>query len=81
MLVAPLRVPRRVAVAAVVERERAVVGRDHRREVVPDVGVVSEAVQKEERHALLAPLEKVEIEAVGTGNASGAGLHARILAR
>ena len=46
------RVPGGVAVAAEIERERAVVRRDDGREVVPDVRVVAEAVEQQQRHAV-----------------------------
>ena len=79
VVVAALRVPGRVAVAAVIERERAVVGRDARREVVPDVRVVAEAVEQQQRHALVAPLEQVELEIVAPSRARLAwrGMHRR----
>jgi hypothetical protein len=34
------------------------------------VCVVAEAMEQEQRHALVAPLEQVEVEAVGAGHAS-----------
>ena len=77
VLVTPLGIPGGIAVAAVVERHDAVVRRDDRREVVPDVRVVAEAVEQEERYAFVAPGEQVQREIVRTAHASGRGLHGR----
>jgi hypothetical protein len=75
VVVQRIRVAVRVAVAPQVEGERAVVGCDLGREVVPDVGLVAESVKEHEGHALLAPLEQVELETLATGDASRSGLH------
>ena len=69
-VVAPLRVPVGVAVPAMIDRKRSIVRRNGRSEVVPDVRLVPESVQQDQRHALLAPLEDVEHQAVSPGHAT-----------
>ena len=66
VVVAALGIAVGVAVAAQVDGDRAVVGRDRRRRVVPDVGVIAEAVDEHERRSLLTPFEDVQREAVGS---------------
>ena len=68
VVVAALGVVPRVAVAAQIEGEGAVVGRHLGREVVVDVGLVAEAVEQHEGHPLVAPLEHVDREPVGAGD-------------
>ena len=80
VVVAALGIAVGVAVAAQVEGERAVVGRDRRRRVVPDVGVIAEAVDEHERRAFSTPFEYVQRESVGSRYAEGIGFHADSLA-
>ena len=75
VVVASLRVPGRIAVPAVIEGQRAVVRADDGREVVPDVGLVAEAVEQEQGDALRAPFEQMEIEAPVAAHASRDRLH------
>jgi hypothetical protein len=62
-------------VAAQIEGEYAVVLRYCGGEVVPDVCLVSEAVDQQEWDALGAPLEQVKLDAAGTRDAQRAGSH------
>jgi hypothetical protein len=78
-VVAALAIPVRQAVPAVIERDDAVVRRDDRREVVPDVRLVAETVQQEHRHAFAAPLEQVQLAALGALHAQIFRLHPLIL--
>ena len=74
-VVAPARVVRGVAVPAQVEREHAVVRCETRRERVPNVRLVAEAVQQQQRHAVGAPLERAQRVPVGAGESERARLH------
>ena len=76
VVVAALRIVGGVTVTAQVHRDGPVIGSHDRREVVPDVRLVAEAVQEEHGNALLAPLEQVDRETVCTRHAPGSRLHA-----
>ena len=75
VVVATLGIIVRVAVPALVERQRAVVRGHPGSRLVPDMAVVAEAVQEQQGRSLRAPLERVQRESVGGGQADRSRHH------